>query len=319
MLEQHDDVRIARSDRMEAFRQVLLTQADAQPGAAKAKPAATTKLIDLTALGTQLRQSATVSLVDVIFGSVGNLSQSYDSPAERWSLLEQYVASAYPKRRDKTSVVSSFDATIRGNAGAALLAEDQAAHAIMEALGQRDRRAALALADQAGVSDSSALSLRLAQAQTYSEMNRFDRAVPLLESVTKTTLAPASAYRHLAEGYARTNRQAEASASLQLGMRRIGREHGFLPDLVGTSRRERQTDQAESYAMECAAVERRDMLSNPFAALTVPSNQSGKQPPTLYSECVRRLGYDPVKRRESQSKREAQSVKFPDLNKILSR
>ena len=300
VLTQLDNVRHSRSDRMEAIKQTVVI---------KSAPKGTAKNT-LAEAGQQLQEQATQAFINNLFDGVNNYAQDYDAPSERLRLLQEYNALVYAKkRRDKSVKADKFVATLRNGMGGNVLKSDAKAIAIRTALNSGDLNGALTTAQN---SEGPALSLSLAKAEAFIKSRRYDKATPLLTTATQSTYAPGFAYRDLALAYRAQRKFPESLTALQLGGTRLGRETVFLPDLVETSRGANEMDAAEQYAIRCNTEQQIETLKNPLSLLSASLKPQAQQPATgLYAECIQRLGYDPVKKRQGQNK------SAPDVSKAL--
>lgn len=288
----------ARSERMEAVRQQALKQLDVQPGqrrAAQAKP-------DLAAsLQSALKQTA----VDAVFSYLTSLRSEYEPRDARLASLSEYADQHYSGRRSKVSYADRFAGAMKSPATTQLLGADAAALGALQSLSRRDVRGAagqLAGIQLAGNIDQP--HIRLAVARTSYLLGRRPEAVQLLSGAVESPLAASDAYLQLAQVLSATRAGDQARGVLELGAKRIGNWSSFLPDLVSVSRNSNQRDAAEEYAIRCQQEDRRQPgLQN--LGLGTPATGAAA-PPTLYTQCVRQLGYDPIQRREAEAKRQQQ-------------
>jgi hypothetical protein len=186
-----------------------------------------------------------------------------------------------------------------------LLGADAAALGALRSLSRRDVRGAagqLAGIQLAGNVDQP--HIRLAVARTSYLLGRRPEAVQLLSGAVESPLAASDAYLQLSQVLAATRAADQARGVLELGAKRIGNWSSFLPDLVAVSRGANQREVAEEYAIRC---EQEDRRQPGMQGLGLGMPATGAAPAaTLYTECVRRLGYDPIKRREAEAKRQQQ-------------
>jgi predicted Zn-dependent protease len=288
----------ARSERMEAVREQALKQIDVQPAqrrAAQAKP-------DLAAsLQSALKQTA----VDAVFSYLTSLRSEYEPRDARLASLSEYAGQHYTGRRSKVSYAERFAGAMKSPATTQLLGADAAALGALQSLSRRDvRGAAGQLAGIQLTGNVDQPHIRLAVARTSYLLGRRPEAVQLLGGAVESPLAASDSYLQLAQVLAATRAADQARGVLELGAKRIGNWSSFLPDLVAVSRGSNQREAAEEYAIRC---EQQDRRQPGLQSLGLGNPATGAAPPpTLYTECVRQLGYDPIKRREAEAKRQQQ-------------
>jgi predicted Zn-dependent protease len=302
----------ARSQRLEAVRQQALARLNVQP--ARKSSAASNGDI-----GAVLQNALKQTAVDTVFSSLASLNTEYEPRDVRLASLSHYADQHYTGRRSKVSYADRFAAALKSGSTAQLLGADAAAIETLQALSRRDVRGAAghAAAIKLGAGTDQP-HLRLAVAQTAFAMGRRPEAAALLSTATDAPLASSDVYLELADMLKAQRQPDQARSVLELGAGRIGNWSSFLPELVEVSRGGNQRDAAEDYAIRC---DQEDKKQGGFPNLAMNGvGGSAATMPTLYKECVRRLGYDPIQRREAEAKRQQQEqIQAPAnaLNKAI--
>lgn len=298
LLDKLSETQASRSERMEAVRQQALQKFNVQP--ASRTPAANTG--DFTAaLQNALKQTA----VDATFSYLTSFNTEYEPRDQRLASLNEYADLHYTGRRSKVSYAERFAAALRSGSGSQLLETDAVALSTLTALSKRDMRAAATSAGTIQFAEGADQPhVRLAVARTAYATGKRPEAAAMLATAVESPLAGGDVYRELAEMYQAARQPEEARNVLELGAKRIGNYGSFLPELVEVSRGGQQTEAAEDYAIRC---DQEDRKNGGLGALALSGNSTAAaNTPTLYKECVRRLGYDPIKKREADAQRQQQ-------------
>ena len=163
---------------------------------------------------------------------------------------------------------------------------------------EKARAAARDLAST-GVDPDSASAL-MARAAVDTASREFDAAIEQLARLVEDPAAPADAYLQLARLQARRGRQEEARETLDLGVRRIGRDYRFLPSQIELARQASDTELAESLTVSCAGYDLGATVTHMLNLLQVENVASS----SYYDTCVQRLGYDVLAKRNDSIDRD---------------
>lgn len=311
------ETQAGRSERMEGVRQEALKKFNVQP-VNRVAPA--NQRLDQIDFGGLLENTAKQAAVDAAFSYLTSFNTEYEPRDQRLASLNEYADTHYTGRRSKVSYAERFAAALRSGSGSQLLGADAAALTTLTALSKRDMRTAASTAGAIQFAEGADQPhVRLAVARTaYATGNR-PEAAAMLATAVESPLAGGDVYRELAEMYKADRKPEEARNVLELGAKRIGNYSAFLPELVEVSRGGQQTEAAEDYAIRC---DQEDKKNGGLGALALgaTNNTAAANTPTLYKECVRRLGYDPIQKREADAKRkQQQQIQAPAdaLNKAI--
>lgn len=303
------EAQAGRSERMEAVRQEALKKFNVQP-ASRTTPA--NQRLDQIDFGGVLENAAKQVAVDATFSWLTSFNTEYEPRDQRLASLNEYADAHYTGRRSKVSYAEAFNAALRSGSGNQLLSADAAALTTFAALAKRDMRTAASSAGAIQFAEGADQPhVRLAVARTAFATGKRPEAAQTLAAATDSPLAGADIYRELAEMHQMNRQPEEARNVLELGARRIGNYSSFLPELVEVSRTNRQQEAAEEYAIRC---DQEDKRQRGLGGLSLAGNQNAANTPSLYKECVRRLGYDPIARREAEAKRQQQQKQQQAIN-----
>ncbi len=314
LLDKLSSAQAERSVRMEAVRQQALKRYNVQPVNNTAKPA------NAGDIGAVLQNALKQTAVDTTFNYLTSFNAEYEPRDVRLASLTEYADQHYNGRRSKTSYAERFSGALKKGSGSQALSADLGALEISAALAKRDTRGAATHASAIQLNEGADQPhVRLALARTAYAMGKRPEAAALLAPATERVLAGGDTYRELADMQKAQRQNGEARATLELGAKRIGNYDSFLPDLVEVSRGGTDKTVAEDYAIRC---DQEDKKNGGIQSLGFNSagNAAAANTPTLYKECVRRLGYDPIQRRDAEAKqKQQQAINAPAeaLNKAL--
>jgi predicted Zn-dependent protease len=299
-----------RSERMEAVRQQALQRFNVQQTSTKPATAGD--------IGSVLQNALKQTAVDTAFSWLTSFNTEYEPRDVRLASLSEYADQHYTGRRSKVSYTERFSTSLRSGSASQLLGADTQALEISAALAKRDVRGAATHAAAIQLNEGADQPhVRLALARATFALGKRPEATAILAGAVERPLASGDTYREFADMLKVQRQPDQARGVLELGAKRIGNYSSFLPDLVEVSRGGTEKTVAEDYAIRC---DQEDKRQGGLQSLGLGSTAAAAATPTLYKECVRRLGYDPIARREAEAKRkQQQQIQAPAdaLNKAL--